>query len=314
MTSEEKWYRIKKYEEVGSVLGDHDIVIVSINEEPRSERILKLVISGQINCSYLIIQLNCQLDDSIKRQIEESNIKVEYLDFVNNSNIQVKVMHYKKALLKIKYSNICIDMTGFSVPDLFIIMKMLKMNTQVKKIQVHYVEPTQYKYEMLVSNNYKYSQGQLDLIEIPGYGGRFDIKQKRILIIILGFEDKVSKYFYESVEPNHLIAINGFPSFIHKYKDISILNNSILESTGCEKIYHSAANNPFKLYNKLAEIIKLDPQANYTIAPIGPKPMSLGACLFQLENQKVKIQFTMPEKFSHKRVSDGGLRIWEYEV
>src|SRR5690606_24654643 len=98
-------------------------------------------------------------------------------------SLEKKVLQYRKILGPLHTSNVCFDITGFPVPDLFVVMKMLKLKKHDIEISIYYIEPNQYKYDMLISNNYEYSMGQLELVEIPGFGGKFDINSKVVLII-----------------------------------------------------------------------------------------------------------------------------------
>jgi hypothetical protein len=78
------------------------------------------------------------------------------------------------------------------------------------------------------------------------------------------------------------------------------------------KIRYTKANNPFDTYN-LLQSIKEQAETNtfINIAPLGPKPMALGACLFALHNPDVRIIYPLPENYE-KKYSDDCWNSWVY--
>jgi len=63
---------------------------------------------------------------------------------------------------------------------------------------------------------------------------------------------------------------------------------------------YSKANNPFEIYNLLQGIKIKTPNNFINIAPLGTKPMALGACLFALHNPAVRIIYPLPDAYESK--------------
>ena len=68
------------------------------------------------------------------------------------------------------------------------------------------------------------------------------------------------------------------------------------------------------LYNFLQYIKdKEDDNTFINIAPLGTKPMALGACLFALHNPDVRIVYPLPENYENK-YSDKSWNSWIYDL
>lgn len=136
-----------------------------------------------------------------------------------------------------------------------------------------------------------------------------------MLVCFLGFERLISKYIHERKEHADVIAINGFPAYYPKLKDISLEHNYELISTiGTDCVRYAQANNPFSAYNALIEIKEKNADKLLDICVLGSKPMALGACMFALRNPDiVKVSYPFPK--THRihtsiEVSD----VWRYRI
>ncbi len=96
----------------------------------------------------------------------------------------------------------------------------------------------------------------------------------------MGFDSDLSKEINVDVSPTETVVINGFPSYSSKFKDISLVTNERLVGDSNIKIKYARANNPFEVYNLLENIKSEDKDNTFMkFAPLGTKPMALGACL-----------------------------------
>lgn len=230
----------------------------------------------------------------------------------NNDDDDVRYV----AKMKIQESDIVgIDITGFTVPDLFRIMYLLKEIKKVKVIHVFYTEPQYYLFKDDIFNTYELLSGERTYQSIPEYF-TFGKTEKELLVCFLGFDLSVSDYIYEKALPSEAVAVNGFPSYLPKLKDISLLNNfSILtDNVDNEHRFFTRANNPFSAYNTLCDIQKKFPDYLMNICVLGTKPMALGACLFSLDNKEnVKVTYPYPERYVPK-TSESSTSVWYYMV
>lgn len=296
------------------VKSDSDLFIVGLNNESRSSVILSILNENEIYDKKIIIQTH--VPDMDLMEFEKNFQDINFVDATKNVSILKRIPEYSNIIggYGDTINSVAIDMTGLPIPDIFVILMIVSKKYPDCKIKVYYSEPYNYYYEKYLFKNYKYSLGELDVIEVPGYNGTFHRNKDNIMVFILGFEDKVSRHLYLHDEPNKIVAINGFPTSIQKFKDISVINNGILREVNFEKLYYSDALNPFELYNTLDKVVKEYGDANYTVVPLGSKPMALGAGLFQLSNRNIKLKYPIPESYSYNSIQNTMDAIWEYDI
>lgn len=202
-----------------------------------------------------------------------------------------------------KYKNLAIDISCFTKPYFFLILKHLQAQHKIQSVTVFYTEPKSYIFPKGLYNSYQSSYGPLVVEEIPSYTGSDIRDQQRILVILLGFDGDLSREIDEDVAPVETFIVNGFPGYAPKFKDISLIcNEKIINNKGKDVVY-SRANNPFEMYN-LLESLSNDERLNneygnlfINIAPLGTKPMALGACMFAIHNPEVRIVYPVPQKY-----------------
>jgi hypothetical protein len=214
----------------------------------------------------------------------------------------------------LKDSKIAIDISCFTKPYFYFLIKLLVERFKIEKISVYYTEPKSYLFPNSLFGAFHTSNGPLSILEMPGFTGLEIRGTKRKLIILMGFDGDLSKEINEDVSPEYTVVVNGFPSYTPKFKDISLIANEKLVSDPHITIKYARANNPFDVYN-LLQNIKEDRKEDcfINIAPLGTKPMALGACLFALHNPEVRIVYPLPEFYENK-YSDMSWQSWIYEL
>lgn len=218
-----------------------------------------------------------------------------------------------------KFNNLAIDISCFTKPYFFLILKHLKITHKHHSITAFYTEPKSYIFSKGLFSSYLSSFGPLKVEEIPSFTGSEFRDQQRLLIILLGFDGDLSIEINEDVAPIETFIVNGFPGYAPKFKDISLICNEKLITNKRKDVIYSRANNPFEIYNLLEEI-KKDEKLNNTygnpfinIAPIGTKPMALGACMFAIHNPEVRVVYPMPEGYM-KVTTDKCWNSWAYNI
>lgn len=218
-----------------------------------------------------------------------------------------------------KHEQPAIDISCFTKPYFYLILKHMQLINKFSSISVFYSEPKSYVFPKGLFSSYQSSIGPLNILEIPGYSGSDVRGQKRILVILLGFDGDLSREINEDVAPSETFIVNGFPGYAPKFKDISLICNERLIQEKNSEINYCRANNPFETFN-LLETLKKDEklQSRYgnffmNIAPLGTKPMALGACLFAIHNPEVRIVYPMPENYI-KVTTDNSWKSWVYSI
>ena len=214
---------------------------------------------------------------------------------------------------------ICVDITGFSVPTIYSLMYYLKNRCGVKCLDVYYTEPKNYVYEKGYFDSYHPDNNYRICAPVSGFfnSGK---NQREILTIFLGFDGGLADLVYgklgeEGKEIIRTIVVNGFPSYTAKLKDVSLYNNeTLINSFEKEDRMTATANNPFDSYNLLCRIIKECDDNLLNICTIGSKPMALGACLFALDHlDRIKVTYPFYTKTKFDVFEQDG-KIWRYGV
>jgi len=206
-----------------------------------------------------------------------------------------------------------IDISCFTKPYFFYLIKLLKERYQIKSIDVFYTEPQSYIFPKGLFTSYHSSSGPLTVREINGFNGLEVRDSKKILIILLGFDGDITQEINEDVSPMETFVVNGFPGYAPKFKDISLVINEKLTTNPDISILYSRANNPFEVYNLLEKVKKEGKNCFLNIAPLGTKPMALGACLFAIHNPDVRVIYPIPEAYE-KITTESYLNSWQYQI
>ncbi len=145
------------------------------------------------------------------------------------------------------------------------------------------------------------------LWKYPGFPGNDTRTTKKVLVVLLGFDGELSSFITEEVAPDDTLVVNGFPAYAPKFKEISLINNEkLLSSSATGLVLYSRANSPFETFNLLEHLYKKETSAFFNIAPIGTKPMALGACLFALV-------YPLPQKYADVTTQECW-NSWSYEI
>ena len=238
-------------------------------------------------------------------------LRPTHIQKCSNSDDDVK---YINSLNIAQNTTIGIDITGLTIPDIFRMLYVLKELKGVRTLHVFYTEPQHYVFDNDTFNQYTHLSGEklykpIEEYYITGVG-------PELLIFFLGFDSGVSNYIFEKAQPQETIIINGFPSYVPKLKDISLLNNYslITSSIDTDHRYFTQANNPFSAYNVLCDIVNKYHNYLINICVLGTKPMALGAGIFSLDNlQRVKVTYPYPQKYISNNTVDM-TTCWHYII
>jgi hypothetical protein len=256
-------------------------------------------------------------EDRIKEYDFYKQLGFDYIELICSENTpSICIKKYAKSSLNFAAnSKVAIDISCFTKPYVFSLMKFLKEEIKLDSVAVFYTEPMSYMLSRGLYNSYHSTVGSLSVMEIPGFPGVEIGSAKKILVVLLGFDGELASFITEEVSPEKVIIVNGFPSYVPKFKDISLINNERLinYSNAHKSLEFVRANDPFATYNLLESLISQEIGASLTIAPIGTQPMALGACMFAIMYQQVRIIYPYPEKYA-SITTDKCWNSWSYQV
>lgn len=216
----------------------------------------------------------------------------------------------KKTKIESNY-NIGLDISCFTKPYFYVLLKYLAY-INLDQLLVFYTQPRTYRFSDGSYCSFRSSSGPISVREVPSFPGSDDRNDERMLIVLLGFDGDLSSEISEIVAPTKTVIVNGFPSFETKFKDISLINNEKLVNNS-SKLLYSKSTNPFEIYNTLKELVSMNNDAAINIAPLGNKPMALGACLFAIHNPQVRIIYPYPEKYTNVTTDSCSIS-WVYKI
>lgn len=294
-----------------------DYFLLSFSNENRCLKALKLLFEKNVEIKNIILILyekykGVEINEKVKSELKKyaqslkiirCGVKNEGQDGVELSKIGIE-----------KNDTVGFDITGFAIPDIFRNLYVLNTIISITYINIFYTEPKYYCYQNGLFTTYTKNEGECSYKVVEEYNNSGNGK-KEILVCFLGFDRNVSKYVYDKVVPYETIIINGFPSYLPKLKDISLLNNyELITTVGTEKIVSVRANSPYAAYNCLNDISKKYSDDLLNICVLGTKPMALGAALYSLRNpERVKVSFPYPERYKPNSSSEIG-ESWCYQI
>ena len=149
---------------------------------------------------------------------------------------------------------------------------------------------------------------------MPSYSGKRTPRKKDALAILIGFEGSRASAINNEINPDLTIPINGFPAYQPIFKDMSILNNKelLIDEEIFKNLTYAPAIDPFETRDVLEDIYyEYKEKYNFSIAPLGTKPMSLGSCFFAIEHPDCRVIYQYPQEYLAKS-SKGWRSSWVY--
>lgn len=315
------FYTMNNVESNSSIPKHFDYLLLACGVDNRAYEILNKLDSLKISVDNVILFDFLERKEDIGKDNKYADAYFAYRKFKFNiieipSSLQDPSSCVSKLYKKLSHSEsnrIGIDISCFTKPFFFLLMKILKTEYGTKSVIVFYTEPKSYLFPKGLYNTYRSSSGPLRIIELPGYTGLSKRSSIRLLVILLGFDGDLSREINEDVAPEKTVIVNGFPGYDPKFKDISLISNEKLIANVKDKPRYSRANNPFETYNLLESLKKDNDNTFMNIAPLGTKPMALGACLFAIHNPDVRIIYPMPQSYENI-TTDNCWNSWQYHI
>ena len=256
-----------------------------ISEKPNSIKIILLLKYDNFDDS----KIRSFFSDALFYEISVTSNSVSFLkDLQSNSDILLP-------------NRLMVDITAIRVPEMFMLFKYLKLQGKEDKISVVYSAPMEYEFQVEPFTSYRSYYGNLETIDIPGFGGMSSDMSHSQMLIFMGFEGGLSEKINEDIRYERLKLINNLPSLYEKYKDISVLNNYNLLSSRHEKLSYVPANNPFAVYNFLSENLSEDESA--CVAPLSTKPVAFGVCIYALTHDNLRVVYPISDKYVPHRAN-----------
>jgi hypothetical protein len=186
---------------------------------------------------------------------------------------------------------ITIDISTFTKPYIFILLRELTKLLGNNRIRVAYTRTDYTKYGRDEKGKFKgLSWGVRSSEAIPYFEGNGIYYDRKLLVTFLGYEKDRAERILEKIKPDITYWIIGTPPGYSKDKVFPSerLNKDLLKlyTTDGNK-FRQNAYDPFETKRILEKICRENPNCSITISPLGTKAQALGIFLFALENPRI---------------------------
>lgn len=277
---------------------DADVFIMASGSDDRAVAMLNWLSKAPNKVSKVLLLRYDAFDECILKtsfpsaDIVTIDISGDMISFLSNLQVNENILKSQK---------IIIDITSIRIPEMFPLLKSIKLINEQACLEIAYSTPIEYEFDGEPFTSYHSYFGNLKTIDLVGFGGTSEDMSHSQMVIFLGFEGVLSAKVSEDVRYDKLTVVNNLPSFFEKYKDISVINNFDLLTRRHDKIRYVPANNPFETFNFLTS--QLEDEEPACVAPLSTKPVALGVCLYALAHDNLRVVYPTADEYKHHRAN-----------
>ena len=230
-----------------------------------------------------------------------------------------------KRLVEKGYNRLCIDITGFVIPQLLILLRFLQING-LRSFDVIYTEPNQYK----EGEETQFTETPICVKQILGYSGmHISDMSNDLLIVAAGYDHSRIIEVATEKKSAKKVLLFGFPPCSPGMFQENILRAFQAEpAVGMDCFRNmdlnifAAANDPFSTAQALKDYVdkvlrSKEPFTKLYLSPLSSKPQALGMALYYIWENGWKKEWSIIYPFCTKYIHDttsGISRIWQYEI
>ncbi len=291
-------------------------------EEFSSSKEYDYYISSFINSDRILLpptKINAKKKIWIVTKEEENN---EFLNdqhkIIINSDENYDIMKQMVDDINVQDKEICIDATGFLIPDLLFLIRYLN-SKGIDHLDIIYTEPLKYK----KAEDTQFSDNFYEVKQIIGMSGVHVSKMNNdMLIIAAGYDHSRIVDVANKKKTAKKVLLYGFPSI-----SPGMFQENVYRAFGAEPALgsecfrdmdmniYAPAYDPFVTAQIIKEYTQKNQYTNLYLAPLSSKPQALGLALFFLweegYNNNISIIYPMCKNYL-KDNSEGIARIWKY--
>ena len=242
------------------------------------------------------------------KEISSENLTIVDVDISDPSTCITSLR--AKGVESTNYDTIGLDISCFTKPFFYVLLRFLATQG-LARVLTFYTQPRAYRFAEEHYRSFRSSSGPISVREVPSYPGEDAREGQRMLVLLLGFDGDLAAEISETVAPTKIVVVNGFPGYEPKFKDISIIANERMVTSNT--LLYSRSSNPFEVYNLLKALYGEGDNTAINIAPLGNKPMALGACLFAIHHPRVRVVYPFPQDYENVTTDNCSLS-WLYEI
>jgi len=282
-------------------------LLLFINEEERCCGLFDHISSDEVEESYIFNKSPNSIQN-LKRA--KNRIGGEIIDVANCDVIDL----VSEVMSKVKDpSEIIIDISVLSKPELLILMQALDRQGLLIDTRLIYSQPEDYHSSRPVTD----SKGIQNIDSVPGFINSTPLNRKTLLILMLGFEPARSKAIYNNYDPDSSYLIVPSPGYKEGWEERTVRQNSYLRNVlGENNIEHIHALHPgqfVKQFNRFLteNEIKLG-EWNTFVSPLSTKPQTVGLYYIWRKNERtISVVHSTPLERNKLFVPTGLSETWE---
>ena len=291
-------------------------------EEFSSSKEYDYYISSFINSDRILLpptKINAKKKIWIVTKEEENNkLLNDQHKIIINSDENYDIMKQMVDDINVHDKEICIDATGFLIPDLLFLIRYLN-SKGIEHLDIIYTEPLKYK----KAEDTQFSDNFYEVKQIIGMSGVHVSKMNNdMLIIAAGYDHSRIVDVANKKKTAKKVLLYGFPSI-----SPGMFQENVYRAFGAEPALgsecfrdmdmniYAPAYDPFVTAQIIKEYTQKNQYTNLYLAPLSSKPQALGLALFFLwekgYEKNISIIYPMCKNYL-KDNSEGIARIWKY--
>lgn len=302
----------------------YDVLICSASFEDRSvcipnkvkrKNFKKIIVLENSNGSDLIKNNAKKISELYKQKVV--NLKIDYSDSLSLADRIVKEVNSISA--KAKKISVLLDITTFTHETLMVCLKVMRINSKIRRVTCVYVTASEYCPGYQISNKWL-SRGCKNVHPILGYPGMLLPSLRTHLIVIVGYEYNRAFEMISALEPNSISLVYGSPddALTEKDKEANSIFNDLIKQMAFEfsNIESSTipCGNPNQTSLELQKIYDCHDNDNIIVVPMNNKMSTLGVELSTRKNERVQICYAPAVVYNEANYSIPGKDCYIFEL
>lgn len=276
--------------------------------------------NANISCMYDLAFVGAPIDERGQASIEKAKVSAKEIVDVHYDQDQFSLSArgnifpanprgFRQFTEEFPATRLLIEATTLEFPEILLLIKAY-LSVESLVIGFFYVEPE--SYEERVGQDaedlhaFALREGYRNFSPIPGFTPMLSDSRKARLLAFVGFESTRLRRVLVEDEAARIKAFSvvfGVPPFQASWEMHSFMQNAnVLKEPAMEEILFVSANSPRSAYHLIHKVARsCCPQSEVmTLAPLGTKPMSIGAALYAAQNSSgIRVIYDYPKTRSN---------------
>lgn len=187
---------------------------------------------------------------------------------------------------------VLLDASTFNRQNLLVLLRLLRKTHGVTNVHLIYTTPERY--------NDRLSQGLGGYVNVPFFSGRQPANRKKLLVLLMGYEEERALAIWEREEPNATVIVEGNKPTARDFLQTNRDKIAILQSAfGQCSLDKASANDPHEAKRDLLRIVgAYVEEYNIVAAPLNTKLQAVGLYLAWESYPQIRIAQALPAQFA----------------